>query len=184
MRWMAPGPVGGHKWTGGRKRCGLALGCRAGRPGVGPRVDKRGEQRVRPGRRLAAGARAPGPSHERIADTSAGSTPAPHRPRSIGRARDQVGCHANRSMRPRICPNRRGVKWLSASWRMKNNTLSIHPVEFSNTPGQARASSRVSSVCPPAAAARAGRESPSGLAGGPDAIPSHVHTDSSATSSA
>src|SRR3989442_579175 len=32
---------------------------------------------------------------------------------------DQVGCHASRSMRPRICRKSVGVKWLSASWRMK-----------------------------------------------------------------
>lgn len=30
---------------------------------------------------------------------------------------DHVGCPASRSMRPRICQNRRSVKWLSASWR-------------------------------------------------------------------
>jgi hypothetical protein len=35
------------------------------------------------------------------------------------RARDQVGCHVNRWMRPRICPNSRCVKWLSASWSTK-----------------------------------------------------------------
>jgi hypothetical protein len=46
---------------------------------------------------------------------------APHRPRtgSGSAARDQVGCHASRSMRPRICPKSRCVKWLSASCRTK-----------------------------------------------------------------
>src|SRR6266852_2950239 len=43
----------------------------------------------------------------------------PHLPPSVPRPLDQVGCHASRSMRPRICPNRCRVKWLSASWRMK-----------------------------------------------------------------
>jgi hypothetical protein len=28
-------------------------------------------------------------------------------------------------MGPRICPNRRGVKWLSASWRMKYRACRI-----------------------------------------------------------
>src|SRR6266478_3156097 len=51
-------------------------------------------------------------------DTPAGSPPAPHHARSGYGAPAQVGCHASRSMRPRICPNSR-CKWLSASWRMK-----------------------------------------------------------------
>jgi hypothetical protein len=38
---------------------------------------------------------------------------------SLRGARDHVGCHASRSMRPRICGKSVGVKWLSASWRMK-----------------------------------------------------------------
>jgi len=47
-------------------------------------------------------------------DTSAAaSSPAPHRPAPVW-ALDHVGCHASRSMRRRICPNRRRVNWLSA----------------------------------------------------------------------
>jgi hypothetical protein len=41
----------------------------------------------------------------------------PRRPRAIAPA--HVGCHASRSMRRRIWPNRRAVKWLSASCRTK-----------------------------------------------------------------
>ena len=36
-----------------------------------------------------------------------------------------VGCHASRSMRPRICPKRRRVRWLSASCRMKYRACRI-----------------------------------------------------------
>ena len=42
--------------------------------------------------------------------------PAPPCPCSVWGARDQVGCPANRSIRPRICPNRRRVKWLASSF--------------------------------------------------------------------
>jgi hypothetical protein len=52
-------------------------------------------------------------------DTSAASTPTPHRPGSWCGALDYVGCHASRSMCPRICRKSVGVKWLSASCRMK-----------------------------------------------------------------
>jgi hypothetical protein len=38
---------------------------------------------------------------------------------SLGRALDHVGCHASRSMRPRICRKSVGVEWLSASCKMK-----------------------------------------------------------------
>lgn len=48
-------------------------------------------------------------------DTSAGSKPAPHRPRTKCAARDQVRCHVSRSMRPRICPNSRCVKCYGVS---------------------------------------------------------------------
>ena len=34
---------------------------------------------------------------------------------SVGRPLDQVGRHVSRSMRRRICPNRRRVKWHSAN---------------------------------------------------------------------
>jgi len=51
-------------------------------------------------------------------DTSAGS---PTDSSSLSRrgTRDHVGCHASRSMRATICRNRRRVKWLSASCRVK-----------------------------------------------------------------
>lgn len=52
-------------------------------------------------------------------DTSPASTPTAHRPRPYCGALDHVGCHASRSMRPRICRKRLPVKWPPASWRMK-----------------------------------------------------------------
>ena len=41
-------------------------------------------------------------------------------PRSLYGPPYHVGCHASRSMRWRICRRRLQVKWLSASWRMKD----------------------------------------------------------------
>src|SRR5437870_8475347 len=43
-------------------------------------------------------------------DTPAASPPVPNGPRSSCRALDRVGCHASRSMRPRICRKRLLVK--------------------------------------------------------------------------
>src|SRR5712692_6601747 len=43
-------------------------------------------------------------------DTPAASPPVPNGPRSSCRALDHVGCHASRSMRPRICRKRLLVK--------------------------------------------------------------------------
>jgi hypothetical protein len=40
-------------------------------------------------------------------------------------ARNHVGCHVSRSMRARICPNRRAVKWPSASCRTKYRACRI-----------------------------------------------------------
>src|SRR5947199_3444851 len=53
------------------------------------------------------------PRHLCCFDSRSSSPPLP------GGALDHVGCHASRSMRPRICRKSVGVKWLSASWRMK-----------------------------------------------------------------
>ena len=39
----------------------------------------------------------------------------PRLPPCVSRPLDQVGCHASRSIRARICPKRRDVKWLSAN---------------------------------------------------------------------
>jgi hypothetical protein len=67
---------------------------------------------------------ADGPSHAallsatiRQRDTPTTSVPFP--PPSVSGLPNHVGCHARRSMRPRICRKSVGVKWLSASWRMK-----------------------------------------------------------------
>jgi hypothetical protein len=46
-----------------------------------------------------------------------GVDPAVRLTSSVSRLLDQIGCHARRSMRPRICPKRTLVKWLSASCR-------------------------------------------------------------------
>ncbi len=51
-----------------------------------------------------------------FSETPPASTPAPLRRRSGCGACDQVGCHASRSMHPRICPNRRRVKRLSGQF--------------------------------------------------------------------
>ncbi len=47
----------------------------------------------------------------------------------------QVGCHVSRSMRPMICSNRRCVKWLSASWRMKSTLPILTPYFLGQTEG-------------------------------------------------
>src|SRR3989442_2306538 len=51
--------------------------------------------------------------------------PAPRLTPSVGRPLDQVGCHVSRSMRRRICPNRRRVKWLSASCLVSSRLTSV-----------------------------------------------------------
>ena len=53
-------------------------------------------------------------------DTAAESSPVAHSRRSLYGPPYHVGCHASRSMRWRICRRRLQVKWLSASWRMKD----------------------------------------------------------------
>ena len=53
-------------------------------------------------------------------DTAAESPPAAHSRRSLYGPPYHVGCHASRSLRPRIFPNRRCVKWLPASWSLKD----------------------------------------------------------------
>src|SRR6266849_731540 len=51
---------------------------------------------------------------------------------SVCRPLEQVGCHVSRPTRRRICPNRRRVKWLSASLPLLNRTvLPICSIEVS-----------------------------------------------------
>src|SRR5262245_33148457 len=45
------------------------------------------------------------------------ATNAPFRSPFVSGLLDHVGCHASRSMRPRIRRKNAGVKWLSANWR-------------------------------------------------------------------
>lgn len=71
----------------------------------------RGTQEMGPYRKSRLSTSAPAANS---GDTPARSKPGPHRTRSGGAARDHVGCHASRAMRPRICRKRVNVKWLSA----------------------------------------------------------------------
>jgi hypothetical protein len=52
-------------------------------------------------------------------DTAPGSPSAAHCPRFLSGIQDHVGGHASRSICPRICRKSVGVKWLSASCKMK-----------------------------------------------------------------
>jgi hypothetical protein len=57
------------------------------------------------------------PPHRGIYELSHIGGDVERRRRPVDATFDQGGCDASSSMRPRICPNRRCVKWLSASWR-------------------------------------------------------------------
>jgi hypothetical protein len=79
-------------------------------PCMGNRGRARGARAADP---ASLGRSPPVTTHRR--DTPAGAEPAPR----LDSPRDHVGCHASRSMRPRICPKRLPVKSLSASCRVK-----------------------------------------------------------------
>jgi hypothetical protein len=66
---------------------------------------------------------------QRIGDLPALCRPnsAPLTPPSVPGVLDHVGCHASRSMRPTICRDRVGVKWFSASCKMKYRACRIRP---------------------------------------------------------
>ena len=62
----------------------------------------------------------------------------PRLPRSMPRPVDQVECHPRRSMCRRICPRRRCVTWLWASWRRRSEQLLPHRAHDKRAPASDR----------------------------------------------